>query len=79
MKVQFNKVKKLARQLKAESWKFDRMIDDTYGFSYSETDDDKIIDTLDYGIDDITFEEFKSRMNQYKNDLDKDGKFSVIP
>lgn len=79
MKSQFNKVKKLARQLKDESRELDRMIDNTYGFSYSETDDDRIIDTLDYGIDDISFIEFKSRMNQYKIDLDKDGKFSVIP
>lgn len=79
MKAQFNKVKKLARQLKDESWKLDRMIDDEWGFIYSDTDDDKIIDTLDYATDDITFEEFKSRMNQYKKDLDEDGKFSVIP
>lgn len=79
MKAQFNKVKKLARQLKAESWELDRMIDNEWGFSYSETDDDKIIDTLDYATDDITFEEFNSRMNQYKKDLEEDGKFSVIP
>ena len=79
MKAQFNKVKKLARQLRAESWKLDRMIDDEWGFSYSDTDDDKIIDTLDYATDDITFEEFNYRMNQYKKDLEGDGKFSVIP
>ena len=79
MKAQFNKVKKLARKFKDESWKLDRMIDDKWGFSYSETDDDKIIDTLDNGTDDITFEEFKLRMNQYKIDIEEDNKFSVIP
>lgn len=79
MEAQFNKVKKLAGQLKAESWKLDRMIDSEWGFSYSDTDDDKIIDTLDYATDDITFKEFNSRMNQYKKDLEEDGKFSVIP
>ena len=79
MKAQFNKVKKIARQCKAESWKLDRMIDDEWGFSYSDTNDDKIIDTLDYATDDITFEEFNSRMNQYKKDLEENGKFSVIP
>ena len=79
MKAQFNKVKKLARQLKTESWKLDRMIDNEWGFNYSETDDDKMIDTLDYATDDITFEEFKLRMDQYKKDLDEDGRFWAIP
>jgi hypothetical protein len=79
MKAQYNKVKKLARQLKQESWILDRMIDEKFGFSYSETDDDKIIDTLDYGTDDISFEEFKLRMEQYKKDFEEDGKFSCIP
>ena len=66
MKAQFNKVKKLTRQLKEEGLKLDRMINEKWGFSYSETDDDKIIDTLDYGTDNITFEEFTSIMNKYK-------------
>ncbi len=79
MKTQFNKVKKLARQLRAESWKLDRMIDEKWGFSYSYTDDDKIIDTLDYGIGDLTFEEFKETMNQYRKDLDERGEFTPIP
>lgn len=30
-------------------------------------------------MDDINFEEFKLRMNQYKKDLEEDGKFSAIP
>ena len=79
MKAQFNKVKKLSQELQKESWKLDRMIDDVYGFSYSETDDDKIIDTLDYGTDDITFEEFNSRMTQYKIYFEENGRFSAIP
>jgi hypothetical protein len=79
MKAQFNKVKKLARQIQQESWKLDRMIDEKYGFSYSETDDDKMIDTLDYGTDDISFEEFDLRMSQYKKGFDKNGQFTAIP
>ncbi len=79
MKAQFNKVKKLARQLKIESAKLDLMINAKWTFHYSETDDDRMIDTLDYGTDDITFEEFKSRMNQYKIYLDRDGRFIAIP
>lgn len=79
MKAQFNKVKKLARQIQQESWKLDRMIDEKYGFSYSETDDDKMIDTLDYGTDDISFEEFDLRMSQYKKDFEENGQFNAIP
>jgi len=75
MKTQFNKVKALALKLKNESWKLDRMIDEKYGFSYSETDNDGIIDTLDYGTDDISFEDFKLRMEQYKKCFDENGTF----
>lgn len=79
MRGQFNKVKKLARQLKIESTKLDLMINAKWTFHYSETDDDRMIDTLDYGTDDITFEEFKARMDQYKIYLDRDGRFIAIP
>lgn len=79
MKAQFNKVKKLSIKLKEESYKLDRMIDDCYGFSYSETDDDRIIDTLDYGTDNISFEEFNLRMSQYKKDFEQGKQFTVIP
>ena len=67
MKAQFNKVKNLAKKHKEESTKLDRMINEKYGFSYSETDDAKLIDTLDYGTDDITFEDFNLKMSEFKN------------
>jgi len=75
MKTQFNKVKALTLKLKNESWKLDNMIDEKYGFSYSETDNDRIIDTLDYGTDDISFEDFKLIMEQYKKCFDENGTF----
>lgn len=67
MKAQFNKVKNLAKKYHQESTKLDRMIDSKYGFNYSETDDAEIIDTLDYGTDDITFEDFNLKMLEFKN------------
>ena len=67
MKTQFNKVKKLAKKHKEDSAKLDKMIYEKFGFNYSETDDAKLIDTLDYGTDDITFEDFYFKMIDFKN------------
>lgn len=75
MKSQFNKVKKLAKQLRVESFKLDQMIDEEWGFNFSETDDDEIIDTLDYGTNSITFENFKSKMDYYKKNKEEQGRF----
>ncbi|MCU7559116.1 hypothetical protein PG593_03700 [Riemerella anatipestifer] len=79
MKNQFEKVKMLAKKHKEESSKLDRMINEFYGFNYSETDDDQIIDTLDYGTNSVSFKEFERRMNEYKEDFEKGKKFRCIP
>ncbi|MHA3043777.1 hypothetical protein JSO61_000360 [Riemerella anatipestifer] len=41
----------MARKYREEAEKLDRMIEDIYGFSYPDTDDDQLIDPLDYGTD----------------------------
>ncbi len=63
MKLQFEKVKKLAIKKQDESKKLDQMIDKKWGFSYSDEDIDEIIDSLDYGTGDISFERFVKLMN----------------
>ena len=57
------------------------IIVEKYGFHYSETDDDKIIDSLDYGRSSISYKQFCNRMDKYKQEFDKDNfnGFSTIP
>ena len=66
LRKQFEKVKKIAFKNRNESHKFDLMIDEVWGFSYSDVDFDSAIDTLDYGISNISFEDFVKEMNNYK-------------
>jgi len=79
MELAFNKVKRLSKQRQEASRLLDQRINEEYGFSYSETDDDQIIDTLDYATSDISFKEFTERMQTYKKNLEKDGRFGCIP
>lgn len=78
IKRQFNKVKSLCAKLRAESFKLDRMIDEEWGFSYSDTDDDPMIDTLDHATQSISFEEFKKRMDQYRKNKEETGNYGCI-
>ena len=79
LKAQFNKVQKIAANALYERRKLDKLIEKEYGFSYSDTDDDLIIDSLDYGTSEITFEDFTSRMNNYKNNHEQTGDYGIIP
>ena len=79
MKKLFDKKKKLVRDTLSVGHKLDLLIVEKYGFHYSETDDDAIIDSLDYGTGAITFEEFDRRMKQYKEDFDAEIPFRCIP
>jgi|GEM_PF-5959292 len=54
MKTLFEKKKKLIKQLNKVNFELDRKIEDKWGFSYSDTDDDAMIDTLDYGTQSIS-------------------------
>jgi len=65
----FNKRKKLAKEKLAVALEFDRLSDEIFGIAMNETDDDRIIDTLDYGIDSLPFPEFVERMNHYQKDI----------
>lgn len=57
----------------------DSLIVKEWGFHYSETDDDMIIDTLDYGISAISFESFVRKMDEYKKNSDEnDGEFGIV-
>lgn len=71
MQKQYLKVARLARELKAASSNLDRMIEQRWGFNYSQTDDDQIIDTLDYGTDELSYSEFVEKMNKYKREVEQ--------
>lgn len=73
LKKLFNKKKRYTRLCHEVGMDFDRAINKVWGFSFSDTDDDRMIDTLDYGTDSITFESFKKRMDDYKEQYDKYG------
>jgi len=79
MKKLFEKKKKIIRETESIGHELDLLITKKYGFHYSETNDEKIIDSLDYGTSGISFEEFERRMNLYKQDFDAEQPFRVIP
>lgn len=65
LKKLFNKKKSMAHEFHKLGNELDCEIVKQYGFHYSETNDDQIIDTLDYGISGISFEEFDEKMKDY--------------
>lgn len=79
LKKQFEKVRKLTIERHDQGRVLDKMIREKWGFHYSDTDDDPIIDTLDYGTSSISFKDFKERMDEYKKQYDIDETFCVIP
>ena len=79
MKQLFNEKKKLVAKVNAVGREFDTLVSEKWGFSFSDTDDDPMIDTLDYGTNSISFENFCERMDEYKKQMDEDGKFTAIP
>ncbi len=60
----FNKVNRLACELKEASTRLDRQIKNKYGFHYSDKDMDDIIECLDYGNEYMSFEQFIKLMNK---------------
>ncbi len=66
MKQLFYLKKRLVQDMNDIGRLLDSKITDKWGFHYSETDDDPMIDTLDYGTQGISFETFCSLMNEYK-------------
>ena len=66
LKNQFEKVKRLSQKKHEEGHKLDLMIEERWGFSYSDEDLEEIIDTLDYGTSDIPFKRFTELMDNPK-------------
>lgn len=58
----FYKMQKLAVQQSQLKPRFDQLIEEKYGFHYSDVDLDKIIDCVDYGQGTMTFREFNQIM-----------------
>ncbi len=68
LKKLFEDKKKAALKSKQAGFALDKKIDKIFGFSYSETDNDEMIDTLDYGINAISFKHFFELMTYYQNE-----------
>lgn len=80
MKQLFNERKKAVAKSNKIGFELDELIQKRWGFSFSDTDDDPIIDSLDYGTNSISFDEFVKRMDIYKHNFDaSDGSFGCIP
>lgn len=66
MKALFNKKKRLVKELNAVGSLLDQQIEEHFGFHYSQTDNDQMIDTLDYGTQNLSYKRFIELMNDYK-------------
>lgn len=62
----FSKMQKLSVEIQKNKSRFDEMIEEKYGYHYSDKDLDKIIDCLDYGNRSMTFKEFDKIMRENK-------------
>ena len=76
LEAQYNKVMKLASKKQEEGNKLDSMINKKWGFNYSEMDLDEIIDTLDYGIGNTSYEHFKIIMDEAKKEKEEEEKWN---
>lgn len=65
----YNKVSKAAKTKRKLSASLDRLINKYYGFRFSDYDIEPIIDTIDYGINDISFKDFIAYMNEQRDKL----------
>ena len=68
LKKLFEATKKATQKAKELSYSLDKKIDEIFGFNYSETDNDEIIDTLDYATNNISFKHFFELMKYYKEE-----------
>lgn len=69
MKRLFNQKKQMALRDREIGAELDREIEERWGFHYSQTDDDEIIDTLDHGTSSLTYAEFVEKMDAYAADV----------
>jgi hypothetical protein len=66
MKALFNKKKRLVQETNEVGYLLDQEIEKRWGFHYSQTDNDLMIDTLDYGTSNIDYKDFIERMDEFK-------------
>lgn len=78
MKALYNKLKKKQAEIRYLSAELDRLIQERWGFDYSQTDNDRIIDTLDYGTDDLEYSDFVRLMDKLKEQVDN-GEIALNP
>lgn len=71
LKKLFEERRALARKNLEVALEFDKKLSEYYDFPFNETDNDEMIDTLDYGTNSISFEEFIKRMEHYSIDIRK--------
>lgn len=64
----FNAKKRAVLKCNKANFALDKKINSVFGFHYSDTDNDEMIDTLDYGTADIPFDHFVSLMEYYKEE-----------
>lgn len=77
MKRLFNEKIKISRLNHAIGYDFDKYIIQRWGFHYSETDSDLMIDALDYGTSTLTWEDFVWMMDEHKKNFGETGKFGI--
>ena len=71
----YNRMKKAAKTHLKYSYQIGNYEREKFGFEFSETNDDQIIDTLDYGISDLSFENYLKAMNEYKKKFNNGGEY----
>lgn len=72
MEVMFNKLVTIIREYIDLKKDFDIIIEDKWNFHYSDRDIDYIIDTLDYGIGNLSYKDFCNIMNKEKEKIEKE-------
>ena len=60
----FKQVSKKAQEWADMKTQFDMLVEKKYGFHYSDKDIDEIIDCIDYGHGELSFEEFDEIMRR---------------
>jgi catalase (peroxidase I) len=72
----FKTVTRKACEWAAMKQQFDMLVEEKYGFHYSDKDLDEIIDSIDYGNGGLSFEEFEKIMlsNQQKSEKEEINK-----
>jgi len=69
MKKLYNEKKRLIKLVTEVGYLLDKEIDKRFGFNYSQTDSDPMIDTLDYGTQNLSYKNFIELMEDYKKKM----------